>query len=223
LVTATSRPAQPKTHLFASIDRRSLTRPPASLECANCGTDTVLVLFGPRREREAGMDRRRITAIAARAHERLAAAEEEEMRARYELGRTLREISMTESDASRTLEAVASILGRDPSLLRRYMRVASVIPPAQFEAFATMRGNRGLSMSWSHIEHLADVRSMKLRSIIAEQVIAEELSVRELVERLKNAVTDAEPPTLQRESGVMATHPESAVSRVQAILSSRRG
>src|SRR5260221_12212086 len=94
-------------------------------------------------------------AIASTTSRRLAAAADEDMRARYELGLTLRAVRNGESGAEPVLDAVADALGVHPSLLRRYIRVATVITQAQFEVFVAMRNHRGMPMTWSHLEHLA--------------------------------------------------------------------
>ena len=137
-----------------------------------------------------------VRALASTACQQLAAAAAQDMRARYELGRALRTIREGTSPSDPFIEAVAQALGVHPSLLRRYMRVATLISPSQFEVLAAMRDRRGMPMTWSHVEHLADVRSKAQRTLIAEQAIAEGLSVRALRlrirrERAANQVTPA--------------------------------
>jgi len=119
-------------------------------------------------------------AVASATSRRLAAAAEQDMRARYDLGRTLRSIREGSCRADSFLDAVAQALAVHPSLLRRYIRVATLIAPSQFEAFASLRDPRGMPLTWSHVEHLADVRSKTQRTLIAEEAVAQSLSVRAL-------------------------------------------
>jgi hypothetical protein len=148
------------------------------------------------RRREAGEERALPPSAAAAVDafsRRFAAMAEESIRARYELGRMLHEIAAVESVAEHVLQVVAGALDVHPSLLQRYVRVASVILPPGFEIFLALRNPRGRPLTWSHLEHLAEVRSAKLRAILAEQVVAEQLSVRALVACIRSTKTRPAP------------------------------
>lgn len=134
-----------------------------------------------------GIHAPRVDVLVAEYRQRCAAAIEEDMRARYELGRALLEVRQGESRGEHALEAVARALGHHLTLLARYRRVASVIPPKQFEAYVGMRDQYGKPLSWSHVERLAEVRSAKARDALAARIIAEELSVRDVKANIRDA------------------------------------
>jgi hypothetical protein len=133
--------------------------------------------------------------IVATTSRRLAAAAEEELRARYQLGAMLRVARAGESGGAHVLAAVAEALGVHPSLLRRYVRVATAIAPAQFDLLATMRNDLGMPMTWSHFEHLAEIRSAKMRVLMAEHAISNRLSVRALKRRVRRSADDLSNPS----------------------------
>ncbi|HLK40503.1 MAG TPA: hypothetical protein VKU41_27310 [Polyangiaceae bacterium] len=135
---------------------------------------------------------RTANALATAIARRLADAAEEDMRARYDLGRAL---ALVEDDRTELQNDVANALGVHRSLLRRYARVATVIRPDELDGLVRLRDRVGMPLSWSHIEHLAEITSAKIRESMAKRVIAEGLSVRALRSRLQQGWRSHGPRT----------------------------
>jgi hypothetical protein len=83
------------------------------------------------------------------------------------------------------LVKLSSLLDIHPDTLRYYARVAEVIAPKEFAAYAALRNRHGTGLTWSHLEELAKCRSPEARRRCAQQVCSEELSVRELAKRIR--------------------------------------
>lgn len=162
--------------------------------------------------------------IAVTISRRLAIAAEEDIRARYDLGRALRAVRDGEPAAVQALEAVADALGVHWTLLRRYVRVATVIPPAQLEAFVALRSQRGMPMTWSHLEHLAEIRSARMRAVFAARIAAEGWSVRALKANVRESKGKhgSAQGTHQTNDSAERTSPSVLVPNI-APLDGRRG
>jgi hypothetical protein len=118
---------------------------------------------------------------------RLAAATIEDMRARYELGRALRDLRsrVTREPSSGALSGLANRLGIDPSALRRYMRVTKIMPLREFEWLTELRSPRGAPLTWSHVEVLVREPDAARRRALATVTANQELTVRALAARIE--------------------------------------
>jgi hypothetical protein len=121
----------------------------------------------------------------------LAEAAAEDLRARYELGRLVHRLRYDSSgrDAIRAISKLGAASGLAVATLRRYARVTEMIKPVEFDALTRARGPRGPSLTWSHIEELAEVRSTAVRRRCAEAAVSESLSVSALRARARMAST----------------------------------
>jgi|HubBroStandDraft_4_1064222.scaffolds.fasta_scaffold12294_2 hypothetical protein len=118
---------------------------------------------------------------------RLAEASVEDIKARYDLGEvvcTLRRV-MPRAAAALELNAVAKSMGIHASALRRYARVTEAIGGPEFAQLLRLRTARGMSLTWSHVEHLAMVHDPARRKALAAAAADEALSVRALAQRLR--------------------------------------
>lgn len=130
-----------------------------------------------------------ICAAAAQIASRIADAAAEDLRARYELGRLVHHLRYDSSDrhASRAISKLGLASGLAVATLRRYARVTEMIKPLEFEELTRARGPRGPSLTWSHIEELAEARSTELRRRCAVAAVNESLSVSALRARVRAA------------------------------------
>jgi hypothetical protein len=111
----------------------------------------------------------------------------EEMRARYALGRLVHRMRYGVSDRlrARTLGKLGKMFRMKPASLHQLARVTEAIGVEEFERYVTARGPRGFTLTWSHIEELAEVRSPAHRRLHAEAALAESLSVGALRARIR--------------------------------------
>jgi hypothetical protein len=115
---------------------------------------------------------------------RVALAAREDIRARYEIGRLVHGLryECTDNKAARALARLSSALNLKPGTLRRYARVTETISPDEFEEYVDQDG---MPLTWSHLEELAEVRSISVRRRCAEQATSEKLSVSALRKRIR--------------------------------------
>jgi hypothetical protein len=120
-----------------------------------------------------------IRAAAAHIADRIAEAAAEDLRARYELGRLVHRLRYDSSDrqAMRVISKLGLASGLAAATLRRYARVTEMIKPVEFDELTRARGPRGPSLTWSHIEELAEARNTEVRRRCAEAAVNESLSV----------------------------------------------
>ncbi|WP_394824100.1 hypothetical protein [Pendulispora albinea] len=111
----------------------------------------------------------------------------DELRGRYELGQFLHRVryDAMEDIPFDAFEGLGRIFGMHPSALRRCARVTEVFTADEFEAVLALRDARGLVVTWSHFEMLALVRGREARLRLANQIVAERLSVRDLAARIR--------------------------------------
>ncbi len=131
-------------------------------------------------------------ALATRIADRIAQAAVDDLRARYELGRLVHELRYDGSDHEilRDLSKLGAACGLAAATLRRYARVSETINQREFSDLTRPRGPRGPSLTWSHIEELAEARSSEVRRKCAEAAITESLSVSALRARVRATSTD---------------------------------
>jgi hypothetical protein len=118
---------------------------------------------------------------------RLADAAIEDIKARYDLGEvvcTLRRI-MPRGAAAVEVKSIAKVMGVHASALRRYARVTEAIDGHEFAQLLRLRTGRGMSLTWSHVEHLALVHEPVRRRALALAAVHESLSVRALAQRIR--------------------------------------
>jgi hypothetical protein len=132
-----------------------------------------------------------IYAAASQIADRMAEAAAEDLRARYELGRLVHRLRYESSDhdAMRAISKLGAASGLALATLRRYARVTEMIRPVEFHEMTRARGPRGPSLTWSHIEELAEARSTEVRRRCAEAAVNESLSVSALRARVRMAST----------------------------------
>jgi hypothetical protein len=130
--------------------------------------------------------------LATQIADRIAQAAVEDLRARYELGRLVHDLRYdgTDHEILRDLSRLGVACGLAAATLRRYARVSETINPNEFGNLTRPRGPRGPSLTWSHIEELAEARSSEVRRRCAEAAISESLSVSALRARVRAASTD---------------------------------
>ena len=131
-------------------------------------------------------------AAAVQIANRLAEAAAEDLRARYDLGRLVHRLRYdgSEPHAVRAIAKLGSACGLRVATLRRYARVTEMIKPVEFDELTRNRGPRGPSLTWSHIEELAEARNSEVRRTCAEAAITEALSVSALRSRVRSTSTD---------------------------------
>jgi hypothetical protein len=139
-------------------------------------------------------------AAAVQIANRLADAAVEDLRARYELGRLVHRLRYdgAEPQAMRAIAKLASACGLRVATLRRYARVTEMIRPLEFDELTRTRGTRGPSLTWSHIEELAEARNSEVRRKCAEAAVTESLSVSALRARVRTTYSDDVPAACQR-------------------------
>jgi hypothetical protein len=130
-----------------------------------------------------------ICAAAAQIANRIAEAAAEDLRARYELGRLVHSLRYDSADrhALRVVSKLGVASGLAVATLRRYARVTEMIKPHEFDELTSARGPRGPSLTWSHIEELAEARNTEVRRRCAEAAVSESLSVSALRARVRAA------------------------------------
>jgi hypothetical protein len=128
-------------------------------------------------------------ALAAQIAERIAQAAVADLRARYELGRLVHRLryDSSDDDVRRDISRLEAACGLAAATLRRYARVSETINPTEFDDLTRPRGPRGPSLTWSHIEELAEARSPEVRRQCAEAAVTHSLSVSALRARLRTA------------------------------------
>lgn len=109
-----------------------------------------------------------------------------EMRIRYELGLAVHSVR---ADSGRrysrgTLAQLARMVNVDLSRLRRCARVTEVIRTSEFDDLLNLRVASGWTLTWSHLELLAQVRNGPLRRNLALATVRDTLSVRMLGSRV---------------------------------------
>jgi hypothetical protein len=110
---------------------------------------------------------------------RIADASVQDARARYDLGHVLHLLRYGDSVKIR-IAHLAAWLDVDCSALHRCARVSEAICPAEFDWLMSLRTEKGMPLTWSHIEPLAHERSASRRALLAEYVVREQISVRDL-------------------------------------------
>jgi len=115
-----------------------------------------------------------------------------EMRIRYELGVVVHSVR---ADSARrysrgTLAQLARMVNVDVSRLRRCARVTEVIRASEFDELLNLRDASGRTLTWSHLELLAQVRNGPLRRGLALATVRDTLSVRTLGDRVAAALRD---------------------------------
>ena len=119
--------------------------------------------------------------------DRIAAASEEDARARYDFGRILHHLRYGDAGStSFPVRELAIRLGVDSSALHRCARVSEAILPAEFDWLVRLRTERGMPLTWSHIERLACERNATRRRRLAETAVRDQSSVRALSARVRN-------------------------------------
>jgi hypothetical protein len=98
----------------------------------------------------------------------------------------------------RAISKLAGACGLRVATLRRYARVTEMIQPVEFDELTRNRGPRGPSLTWSHIEELAEARNSEVRRKCAEAAVTEALSVSALRARVRTASSDDGIATCQR-------------------------
>ncbi len=128
-------------------------------------------------------------AAAVQIANRLAESAAEDLRARYDLGRLVHRLRYdgSEPHAKRAISRLGGACGLRVATLRRYARVTEMIKPHEFDELTRKRGPRGPSLTWSHIEELAEARNSEVRRLCAEAAVAESLSVSGLRARVRSA------------------------------------
>jgi hypothetical protein len=131
-------------------------------------------------------------ATAVQISNRLAEAAVEDLRARYELGRLVHRLryDSAEPHAMRAISKLAGACGLRVATLRRYARVTEMIRPVEFDELTRNRGPRGPSLTWSHIEELAEARNSEVRRKCAEAAVSEALSVSALRARVRTVSSE---------------------------------
>jgi hypothetical protein len=136
-------------------------------------------MSAPRRR--AALDPR-LSTIVGHVVQRLAAAAEEDLQARYDLGEVV--LSLRGVGSRSAIRLLAEHLGSDASALRRYARVTRTIGADEFRWLVSLRTPRGVPLSWSHVELLAQDPDLERRKGLAAAVTREDLTVRQLAARL---------------------------------------
>lgn len=130
-------------------------------------------------------------ALATQIADRIAQAAVDDIRARYELGRLVHRLRYDGADDEvlRGVSGLGAACGLAAATLRRYARVSETINPSEFDELTRRRGPRGPTLTWSHIEELAEARSSAVRRKCAEAAVTESLSVSTLRARVRAAST----------------------------------
>jgi hypothetical protein len=130
-------------------------------------------------------------ALATQIADRIAQAAVDDIRARYELGRLVHRLRYDDSgnEVLQDVSGLGAACGLAAATLRRYARVSETIKPSEFDELTRQRGPRGPSLTWSHIEELAEARNSAVRRKCAEAAVTESLSVSTLRARVRAAST----------------------------------
>lgn len=115
-----------------------------------------------------------VLAVVTHVAMRMRGAKDEDKHCRYDLGTVAHCLRVGPEFPSRTLSALAHKAGVKVATLRRLARVAEAIPWAEFETYIT------LSLTWSHIEELAEVHDASQRRLYAREAERRGLSVAQL-------------------------------------------
>ena len=120
-------------------------------------------------------------------------------RARREVGAAILEIKTAPGKYGKGgVSLLARALGRDMATLYRYAQVAACWSAEELETILSRKDPAAQSLSWSHLVELAAVSSIHLRKALLSEALECGLSVRELVERIREGTpqhaekTDAE-------------------------------
>lgn len=115
-----------------------------------------------------------VLAVVAHIAMRMRGAKEEDKYCRYDLGTVAHCLRAGPEFSSTTLRELARKSGLNVATLRRLARVAEAVPWPEFEDYV------GLSLSWSHIEELAEVHDPSQRRSYAREAERRGLSVGQL-------------------------------------------
>ena len=126
----------------------------------------------------------RVASVATHIHLRLAGVQRDEIHARYDLGRLVHAVRYSEQFGAGAQAALSQLMNLDESVLRRHARVAETIRGEEFTTLLQLRMPSGASLSWSHLEVLAQVRAPTTRLSLAVETAARALSVRVLRSRV---------------------------------------
>jgi hypothetical protein len=124
------------------------------------------------------------TTAASRLIKRVALVARDDIRARYAIGQLVHGLryECSDNETAHALGRLSAALNLKPSTLRRYARVTETISR---EELAEYVDQDGMPLTWSHLEELAEARSMSVRRRCAELAASEKLSVSALRKRIR--------------------------------------
>ncbi len=116
-----------------------------------------------------------------------------DLRARYALAQHIHAVRYgpLNENSAHSLSVLANRLLVHPSVLRRHARVAEAISANEFLYISQLRTQRGLPLTWSHLECLALVRTATARKQLAVAAAGNDLSVRALAALVRKRAAQA--------------------------------
>jgi hypothetical protein len=117
----------------------------------------------------------RVQAVALHLRLRIVESAIGDIRARYDLGTLVHELRYR--FGTMPVKELARLQNMAPATLRRLARVTETICSTEFDEYLALRNVCGQPLTWSHIEELAESRSVEVRRRCARQVLSEGLSI----------------------------------------------
>jgi hypothetical protein len=99
---------------------------------------------------------------------------------RFAIGDDVHSLRYGPAAGPQDVRRLAKLLGLDESGLRRIGRTAEGIRPAQRKVILSLTDDRGLPLTWSHLEALARIRRTDQQIRVARKALAEWFSVEDL-------------------------------------------
>jgi hypothetical protein len=115
----------------------------------------------------------------------LTEARRADVRAHFGAGDEVHGVRCGSSGATKGVRELAKILGLDESGLQRMGRVSERIRGSERDRLLALVDPIGFPLCWSHIEVLERMRDLSDRLLLAQAVLAEGLSVRDMRKRLR--------------------------------------
>jgi flagellin-like hook-associated protein FlgL len=137
-----------------------------------------------------------LATICAKHLEQLGMAHKSDALARHELGL---DVLMIETQkkiyGGQAVQKLAAALSMDKATLYKAKKVAVVWTPAEFDELVRRKNTKGLELSWSHFELLAQEKDDEKRTTLLSEAIDRSYSVRELQARIGGRSKTADSTT----------------------------
>jgi len=114
----------------------------------------------------------------------LAEAQRADIEAKFRVGDAIHAMRYSASFGRDALRVLAESIALEPSGILRTARVAERIQRAERELLLSLANARGFPLTWSHLEALQHVRGKAARLQLARIALRDDLSVRELKQRV---------------------------------------